>query len=281
MTDIRAHNRAAWDQQVEQDNMWTRPVGKDVVEAARRGEWSVVLTSLVPVPRDWFPPSLAGMDLLSLASGGGQQGPTLAAAGAKGTVFDNSPKQLARDRAVADEHDLDLRTVEGDMADLSVFADQSFDLVLHPVSNLFVADVRPVWCEAFRVLRPSGELLAGFMNPACFVFDNEHFERTGEAVLRYRLPYADTRDRPPDELAAMRERCDTLEFGHSLGDQIGGQLDAGFALVGFYECHRDASDMPPARSANWSCRGPPRGLAFTPVVAVSVPRGGPSEARTL
>jgi hypothetical protein len=26
-----------------------------------------------------------------------------------------------------------------------------------------------------------------------------------------------------------------LEFGHSLADQIGGQLDAGFMLTGFYE----------------------------------------------
>ena len=240
--ELRAYNREAWDRQVEQGNMWTRPVGKDVVEAARRGEWSVVLTSLVPVPRDWFPASLDGVELLCLASGGGQQGPTLAAAGASVTVFDNSPRQLERDRSVADEHGLALRTVEGDMADLSAFADESFDLVFHPVSNVFAADVRPVWREAFRVLRPGGELLAGFMNPASFVFDNERFDKTGERVVRYKLPYADARDRPPQELEAMRRRGEPLEFSHSLDVQIGGQLEAGFVLLGFYESPRHPSE---------------------------------------
>lgn len=36
----------------------------------------------------------------------------------------------------------------------------------------------------------------------------------------------------------MEERIqtkDTLEFGHSLQSQIGGQIDAGFVISGFYE----------------------------------------------
>ena len=89
-------------------------------------------------------PPLAGADVLCLAAGGGQQGPILAAAGADVTVFDNSPRQLAQDRLVADRDGLAIRTIEGDMADLSAFADASFDLVVHPVSNVFAADVRPV-----------------------------------------------------------------------------------------------------------------------------------------
>ncbi len=31
------------------------------------------------------------------------------------------------------------------------------------------------------------------------------------------------------------EKGEPLEFGHTLEDQIGGQLDAGFVLTGFYE----------------------------------------------
>lgn len=48
-----------------------------------------------------------------MASGGGQQGPILAAAGATVTVFDNSPAQLAQDRLVADRDNLRLTTVAG------------------------------------------------------------------------------------------------------------------------------------------------------------------------
>jgi 2-polyprenyl-3-methyl-5-hydroxy-6-metoxy-1,4-benzoquinol methylase len=130
-----AHNRAAWDREVDQDNEWTRPVGADVTARARTGDWSVVLMGYQPVPRDWFPADLAGAAVLCLASGGGQQGPVLAAAGADVTVFDNSPRQLGRDEEVAARDGLALRTVLGDMRDLSAFADDRFDLVFNPVSN--------------------------------------------------------------------------------------------------------------------------------------------------
>jgi SAM-dependent methyltransferase len=135
------HNRAAWDREVENDNEWTRPVGPDVIARARAGDWSVVLVGYQPVPRDWFPAALTGVALLGLASGGGQQGPVLAAAGAAVTVFDNSPRQLGRDEEVAARDGLALRTVLGDMRDLSAFAGASFDVVFNPVSNVFCPDL--------------------------------------------------------------------------------------------------------------------------------------------
>src|SRR5437870_1053090 len=76
-----AHNRAAWDREVERGNEWTRPVGPDVTARARAGDWSVVLIGYEPVARDWFPADIKGTAVLCLASGGGQQGPVLAAAG--------------------------------------------------------------------------------------------------------------------------------------------------------------------------------------------------------
>ena len=80
--DVRAYNREAWNRQVADGNPWTIPVSTETVAAARRGEWTILLTPSIPVPRAWFPP-LAGADVLCLASGGGQQGPILAAAGAQ------------------------------------------------------------------------------------------------------------------------------------------------------------------------------------------------------
>src|SRR5690348_12334798 len=156
--DIRAYNRMAWDRHVEQGNPWTRPVSPEAIAAARQGQWDIILTPTKPIPKDWFP-DLRGADVLCLAGGGGQQGPILAAAGATVTVFDNSPKQLAQDRMVADRDGLALRTVEGDMRDLAQFADASFDLIVHPCSNMYVPEVQPVWAEAFRVLRSGRALL--------------------------------------------------------------------------------------------------------------------------
>jgi SAM-dependent methyltransferase len=231
--DIRAYNRQAWDKQVEGGNPWTIPVSTAAIKAARQGQWAIILTPSRPVPREWFP-DLPGLEVLCLASGGGQQGPILAAAGANVTVLDNSPKQLAQDRLVAERDGLQIRTVEGDMADLSMFPDQSFDLIVHPVSNLFVPDVRPVWAEAYRVLRPGGQMFAGFNNPAIYLFDQGLWE-CGILQVKHKLPYSDLESLSEEERRQYLEAGDPLEFSHTLEDQIGGQLDAGFVITGFYE----------------------------------------------
>jgi SAM-dependent methyltransferase len=185
--DILVYNRQAWDRQVGRGNPWTVPVTSEAVARARIGDWSIVLTPIKPVPSEWFP-LLVGLDVLCLASGGGQQGPILAAAGANVTVFDNSPTQLAQDRLVAERDGLVIETVQGDMADLSVFPGCRFDLIVHPVSNVFIPDVKPVWREAFRVLKPGGVLLSGFMNPVHFLFEDFALER-GEFWVAHCIPY--------------------------------------------------------------------------------------------
>ena len=234
MMDVRAYNREAWNRQVADGNQWTIPVSSEVLAAARRGDWSLLLTPTIPVPRAWFPP-LAGADVLCLASGGGQQGPILAAAGANVTVFDNSPRQLAQDRLVADREGLAIRTVEGDMADLSVFADASFDVIVHPVSNVFAQDVRPVWGEAHRVLRPGGVLIVGFSNPATYIFDWELIDRERRLEVKYALPYSDIESLSEVRRREYLEKGWPLEFSHTLDDQIGGQIAAGFLIAGLYE----------------------------------------------
>jgi SAM-dependent methyltransferase len=231
--DVVAYNRRAWDRQVADGNRWTVPVSPEAVAAARRGDWQVVLTPTKPVPRDWFP-QLAGLDVLCLACGGGQQAPIFAAAGARVTVLDNSPGQLGQDRAVAEREGLDLRLVLGEMTDLSAFADASFDLIFHPISNCFVPDVRPVWREAFRVLRPGGVLLAGFTNPVLFIFDDALAEQ-GELKVRHSIPYSDLTSLTDDERRRYTDKEEPLVYGHTLADQIGGQFDAGFVLTGLYE----------------------------------------------
>lgn len=231
--DIREYNRNAWNKEVERGNEWTRAVSPEVIAAARQNRWEVLLTETKPVPRDWFP-DLNALDVLCLASGGGQQAPILAAAGARVTVFDNSPKQLEQDRKVSEREELGIVTVEGDMIDLSSFADESFDLIFHPCSNLFIPDVRPVWKEAFRVLRRGGVLLSGFVNPVIYIFDHR-LDESRPLQAHHALPYSDTRSLSEEECRQLIEKGEPLEFGHTLADQLGGQTDAGFAITAFYE----------------------------------------------
>ena len=231
--DIRSYNRRAWDRRVQGQNTWTIPVSREQVARARAGDWEIILTPVEPVPREWFPP-LAGRRVLCLASGGGQQAPILAAAGAQVTVLDNSPAQLAQDRLVAERDDLDITCVEGDMANATALEDETYDLIVHPVSNCFVPDILPVWREAHRVLRDGGVLLAGFCNPLLYLFD-EAANRRGELVVRHTLPYSDLTSITEQELQEYIDDDEPLSFGHTLDDQIGGQLAAGFVLTGFYE----------------------------------------------
>ncbi|WP_010097652.1 class I SAM-dependent methyltransferase [Ornithinibacillus scapharcae] len=231
---IVKHNSSAWDRKVETGGNYTKPVSKEVIEKSRAGDWSITVTTTKQVPRDWFPESLKGVKILCLASGGGQQGPILAAAGADVTVVDISVKQLEQDQFVAKRDDLNLETIQGNMEDLHFLEDDEFDIIVHPVSNVFINDVQPVWREAYRVLKDGGVLIAGITNPLLYIFDDEEEEK-GNLVVKHKIPYSDLEVLSEEKLKEFARLKRPLEFGHSLEDQIQGQIDAGFVVTGFYE----------------------------------------------
>jgi SAM-dependent methyltransferase len=234
-TDIVAYNREAWDGQVRKRNRWTVPVTTEDIAAARNDKWNIVLTPQKPVPRDWFPDfRKRDCDVLCLAGSGGQQGPVLAAAGAHVTVFDLSPEQLNQDQVVAEREGLKIKTVQGDMRELSCFADDTFDLIVHPCSNCFVPDVNPVWREAARVLKPGGEIISGFTKPVFYIFDYLEMEK-GNLKVAHSIPYSDLTSVSNDERQGYVDAGEPLCFGHSLTDQIGGQIAAGLRITGYYE----------------------------------------------
>ncbi len=242
--DVLEHNRQSWNRQSSSGtSRWCQPVDGAVIAAARAGQWDVILTPRRCVPRQWFG-ELKGARLLCLASGGGQQAPVLAAAGARVVSFDASDEQLGKDAAVAARESLDLCTVRGDMADLGRFDTGSFDLIFHPVSNVFAPRLEPVWRECRRVLRRGGRLLSGFMNPDYFLFDHRAIEAGAPLEVRFPLPYSDVTHLGRERLADLLASGEALEFGHSLDDQIGGQLAAGFVITGFYEDRWDERATP-------------------------------------
>jgi SAM-dependent methyltransferase len=240
-------NRAAWDHAVDGGaNPYTKVVSPEQVAAARRGEWSLSLSGCKPVPKDWFP-SLPGLKVLCLASGGGQQAPIFAALGAEVTLLDASPKQLAQDQYVAQRDNLRIRLVEGDMADLSVFADESFALIYNQPSTLFVPDVAPVWRECYRVLQTGGVLMTGFMNPDEFVFDEIALDNEGVFVVKHPLPYVEHETLSPEELEQRIRNREMFHFSHTMEAQLGGLTKAGFVITGFYEDRRPEEDGNPIR----------------------------------
>ncbi len=204
---------------------WGRPIGHEDYLRAKNGEWGVLLTPVKPVPRAWFG-ELAGARVLGLAAGGGQQMPIFAALGAVCTVLDYSEAQLNAEKLVAEREGYAVEIVRADMTKPLPFADGSFDLIFHPVSNCYVREVEPIWRECHRVLRPGGRLLAGLDNGLNFAFDE------AERELQNRLPYDPTAD--PGLMEESLRNDWGVQFSHTIEEQIGGQLRAGFELRDIY-----------------------------------------------
>jgi len=224
-TDINAKAVDSW---VDDDWEWSIPTSHEDYIKAKNGDWKVVLTPLKPVPKDWFP-NLENKKLLGLACGGGQQMPIFKALGAACTVLDYSAKQLEKEKLVAERENYSINIVRADMTKTFPFADNSFDIIFHPVSNIFIEDVYHVWNECFRVLKSGGVLLAGLDNGINFLFDDD--EVSIEIVNK--LPFNPLKN---DELLKKLEADNTgIQFSHTLEEQIGGQLKAGFVLKDLYE----------------------------------------------
>ena len=226
-TDINAQT---WDQWAKNGVDWSVPVTHQEFLAAKEGRWEVTLAASRPVPHRWFG-ELAGKRVLGLASGGGQQIPIFSALGARCTVFDYSQEQLAREEEVARREGYQVEIVRGDMTKPLPFEDGSFDLIFHPVSNCYVEQVQPIWDECFRVLRPGGLLLAGLDNGLNFLFEDVG---TLPLTVANPLPFNPLKG-DPQELRRMVENGEGVQFSHSLEEQLGGQLQAGFVLLDLYE----------------------------------------------
>ena len=230
--DIIKYNQQAWNDEVKKGNQWTVPFSIEQIEAAKKGELSIVLTPFQPVPLSWFP-TLKGAQVLALASGGGQQVPALAASGAHVTVYDFSEGQLKQDVETAAKFDLKISAIQGDMMDMSSLPSNHFDFVFHPCSNCFVPDLKPVWNHCARVLKKGGVLMWGFTKAESMLLFKDPI--TNVFTLKYKMPYSDTESLTEEERSVYTNQNEPLIFGHSLDAQIGDLLKSGFVLTDIFE----------------------------------------------
>ena len=221
--DINARTIDRW---VEEGWEWGVCIDHETFERARKGEWDVRLTPTKSVPHHWFG-ELRGKRVLGLASGGGQQMPVFAALGAECTVLDYSPRQLEKERLVSEREGYPIEIIRADMSKPLPFTDGTFDLIFHPVSNCYVREVGPIWRECFRVLKPGGVLLAGMDHYVNYMVDDT------ETRIVNTLPFDPVTN--PEQRRQLEATDGGMQFSHTLTEQIGGQLAAGFTLLELYE----------------------------------------------
>ena len=213
---------------------WGKPVSHDTFIKALSGEWNVLLTPVKPVPHEWLG-NLYGKKLLGLASGGGQQMPVFAALGADCTVLDYSEKQLENEKIVAEREGYQIRIIRGDMTKHLPFENEEFDIIFHPVSNCYVEEVKPIFRECFRVLKKGGYLISGASLFIDYIVDND------EKMIVNSLPFNPLKN--PEQRKQLMEVDAGIQFSHTLEEQIGGQLEAGFRLLDLYEDTNNAGRL--------------------------------------
>lgn len=193
---------------------------------AQQGDWDLYFTPNKTIPHAWFG-DLKGKELLGLASGGGQQIPIFAALGANCTMLDYSTEQCETEKKVAEREGYSVNIVQYDMTKPLPFADETFDIIFHPLSNCYVEEVKPIFKECYRILKHGGVLMCGLDNGINFAFNEE------ETELTYTLPFNPLKN--PQQYEDSIKNDWGIEFSHTLEEQIGGQLEAGFVLTDLYE----------------------------------------------
>lgn len=219
-------NKETIDRWAEEGWEWAKPITHEEYLNAKKGIWDVLLTPTVPVPHNWIG-DLKGKKVLGLASGGGQQMPIFNALGAKCSVIDYSSRQIMSELKLAERENYEIAAIEGDMTKRLPFADASFDMVFHPVSNCYVEDVFHVFQEAYRVLKKGGIFLAGLNNEINYIVDED------EKEIVWKMPFNPLKNEKAREYLVKDNSG--MQFSHNLTEQIGGQLKAGFTLLDLYE----------------------------------------------
>jgi SAM-dependent methyltransferase len=235
--DIAKYNRRFWSKLSSENHEYARPwldLDKGMVQRFADSK-----LAHLPEPYTYIYPNevfrdIAGKDVLCLAASGGQQSAIFGLLGANVTVFDLTPEQLENDRKAAEHYGYKINTIEGDMRDLSAFAESSFDLVYQAISLVFVPDVKAVYREVYRILRHKGLYKVEHGDPATGIVEETSWDGEGYRIL---CPYKKGRIDDPD----------AMEFRHTLEDIYNGLIEVGFSIKSIHEDPRHHLPNPDAK----------------------------------
>jgi SAM-dependent methyltransferase len=221
MDEIARKNRKHWEDLAGKGMEYTRPwldLDPDLLRSFEAGEIDILPEPYTYIfPRSVFQ-GVGDKRVLCLASGGGQQSAVFGLLGAKVTVLELTPAQIEADRLVAERFGYDVETITGDMRDLSALRRAAFDIVYQAISIVFVPDVREVYHEVARVVKPGGLYCVCHCNPATQVIEERSWDGEGYRVVG---PYS----------AGRIEDAESMEYRHLLRDIFNGLTEVGFTIV--------------------------------------------------
>jgi SAM-dependent methyltransferase len=250
MDSITRYNHDRWEALAKANIEYSRPMLNLTPETAR----------LELDPYGVMGP-VEGKRVLCLASGGGQQSAAFGLLGAQVTVRDFSETQLERDREAAAHYGLHVETLQGDMRDLSPFADDTFDIVYHAHSINFVPDVTPVFREVARTLKRGGLYRFSCMNPFTHGTDDRHWDGHGYPLWRPYVDGAEIIDESPWDVwqtdGSIKQVPGPHEYRHTLSGLVNGLVQYGFNLLGTWEAPTGDPNATPGTWQHYIAIAPP------------------------
>lgn len=224
MDEIYQHNQKRWNALANANALFSRPALDFDAKSARH--------RIDPENRLG---DVQGKRVLCLASGGGQQSAAFALLGAEVTVLDIAERQLERDRQVADHYQAAIKTVQGDMRDLSSFSEASFDIVWHPYSLNFIPEVRAVFHGVARILCAGSLYYLHCANPFSCGLTPQDWNGNG---YNLKYPYVEGVVLESEDQLWAYSRNDYAgepipplrEYRHTLSTLINGLTEEGFLI---------------------------------------------------
>ena len=218
--DYKTTNRQSWNQLADNGSLFARVATDEECRNPLK-----VLDG-----RGWLPDSVAGLDVLCLASGGGWQSILYGTAGANVTVVDISDSMLQLDQREAARRGLKIRTLRASMDDLRELNSRSFDIVHQPVSTCYIPDLVPMYAEIARVLRDDGLYISQHKQPVSLQISH----RTERHQFVVGVEYYHRGPLPAQIDTSYRESGAT-EYLHRLEDLVGGLVRCNMSLLDLRE----------------------------------------------
>ncbi len=202
------NNAGSWAEMRDRDGLWRRC--PEEPELGFAGGTYELIGSLAG--------NVYGKDVAVVGSGDNHAVFALAGMKANVTSIDISERQLETASARADQLGLAIAFVRADATDLAAVADRSFDLVCS-TNGFFVwiADLRAVYGEVFRILRPGGYYVFYDVHPFQRPWEDRNMSIEVDKPYWHTGPFRD-------------EKEGTFEFNWTMADLLNPAADAGLVL---------------------------------------------------
>lgn len=223
--EIAAINKQHWARMVKEGCGFTNPwlnLNRRVLRQYVEGQLETVPEPFLEMYPVNVLADIEGKEVLCLASGGGQQSAVFGLLGARVTVVDLVEGQLEGDATAAAHYGYEVATVCADMRDLSCLGEEAFDLVYQAPSMAYIPDVRLVYKEVSRVLKPNGHYRVCFTNPATEFVDWDSWDGKGYRITK---PYCDRIEQSSEDGSQG-----SIQFRHSMANIFNGLTEAGFSI---------------------------------------------------